>query len=179
MRPQEGHVDGTRNIWVLKPSYGSKGLGVRLLNDGLSTVLAEKDSQRVVQKYVERPLLVGGYKFDIRCWVLVTEWQPLTCWMYEECLLRFCSEQFCLDDLQNRYCHITNRAVNQRPSAPAAHRLVRLRLVDVGWLRRWRLHVWRGEQDWCTRRWRPIQFCKQHAARRKQVSRVIGQGHAY
>ena len=114
VRPQESLVDGSRNIWVLKPSYGSKGLGVRLLNDGLATVLAEKDCQRVVQKYVERPLLLGGYKFDIRCWVLVTQWSPLTCWCYDECLLRFCSEPFALDELQNRYAHITNRAVNQQ-----------------------------------------------------------------
>ena len=113
LRPQESHLDGMRNIWVLKPSYGSKGLGVRLLNDGLATVLSERDAQRVVQKYVERPLLLGGYKFDIRCWVMVTEWSPLTLWVYDDCLLRFCSEPFALNDLGNKYSHITNRTVQQ------------------------------------------------------------------
>ena len=28
-------LDGTRNVWVLKPSYGSKGIGVRLLSGGV------------------------------------------------------------------------------------------------------------------------------------------------
>ena len=106
-------MDGSRNVWVLKPAFGSKGVGVRLLNNGLQAALADTDSQRIVQKYIERPLLVGGYKFDIRCWVLVTSWAPLSCWLYEECLLRFCSDPFTLDDLGNRLSHITNRTVQR------------------------------------------------------------------
>eukprot|EP00900_Chrysochromulina_parva_P023537 jgi/Chrpa1/5817/Chrysochromulina_OHIO_Genome00018252-RA len=114
-------LDGRRNVWVLKPSYGSKGVGVRLLNgdEGLSAVLGERDSRRVVQKYVERPLLIGGYKFDIRCWVLVTEWSPqLRAWFYDDdVLLRFCSDAFDLDELHNRFGHITNRTVQQERCA--------------------------------------------------------------
>ena len=106
-------MDGLRNVWLLKPSYGSKGLGMRLVNDGLHKVLAERDCLRVVQKYVERPLLVHGYKFDIRCWLLVSCWQPLTLWMYDECLLRLCSESFGLEDISNTFGHITNSTVQQ------------------------------------------------------------------
>ena len=118
-RPQMD-IDGQRNIWLLKPSYGSKGLGVRLLNDGLHKVLAERDSQRVVQKYVERPLLVHGFKFDIRVWCLVTDWAPLRVWLYDDCLLRLCSEPFSLHDLGNKFCHITNRSVQRQYAADDA-----------------------------------------------------------
>ena len=63
------------------------------------TALLPQETHWVVQRYIERPLVVFQRKFDIRQWVLVTSWNPLQVWFFKECYLRFCVYDFTLDDL--------------------------------------------------------------------------------
>lgn len=107
----------SKNVWIVKPagtpysvliaiiSLGmSRGRGIRVFDD-LNNLLQytdvenHKESQWIVQKYMENPLLIGNRKFDIRQWVLVTSWNPITIWFYNDCYLRFCVEEFSLEDL--------------------------------------------------------------------------------
>eukprot|EP00438_Fugacium_kawagutii_P035629 Skav226843 [mRNA] locus=scaffold1741:244972:248696:- [translate_table: standard] len=69
---------------------------------------------RIVQKYVERPLLLfSGRKFDLRQWVLVRSVQPLKVFVFSECYLRLCNSMYDLGDLRDRERHISNWQVNK------------------------------------------------------------------
>ncbi|KAF4691320.1 Tubulin tyrosine ligase-like, member, variant 2, partial [Perkinsus olseni] len=97
---QAAHVDGFYNAWIMKPGGKSRGRGIqmmRCLHEILSRCGCSDDSdgsaaadmeQWVVQKYIERPLLIMGYKFDIRVWVLVTDWNPLSVWIWQRPYIR-------------------------------------------------------------------------------------------
>ena len=66
----------------------------------------------IVQKYIEKPLLVYKRKFDIRVFGLMTcVGGVLRGYFYEEGYLRTSSKEFSLKTLANRYVHLTNDAI--------------------------------------------------------------------
>lgn len=108
----------SKNVWIVKPAGMSRGRGIRVFNDlerllEYADVENHKECQWVAQKYIENPLLVCKRKFDIRQWVLVTSWDPLTVWFYEDCYLRFSSQEYSMDDLSDQYVHLTNNSIQK------------------------------------------------------------------
>jgi tubulin monoglycylase TTLL3/8 len=52
-------IDGTRNIWIVKPSYNARGFGIYLVDTVKELVQSGKKGQhKIVQKYIERPYLL-------------------------------------------------------------------------------------------------------------------------
>ena len=105
-------LNGKSNIWIIKPAGLSRGRGITCFNTLVEIMdLLQKEGKWVIQKYIENPLLVLKKKFDIRQWVLVGGWNPLTVWFYERCYLRFGVEDYEVGNLQNKFVHLTNNSV--------------------------------------------------------------------
>ncbi len=108
--PQSSHIDGERNAWILKPAHASRGKGI-LIRTRLEDILTKEHRKNlVVQKYIERPLLVYECKFDIRQWFVVTCWHPLVVWLNRTSYLRFCSQLYSLDSYHESV-HLSNNAI--------------------------------------------------------------------
>jgi len=67
----------------------------------------------VIQKYIERPLLIHGRKFDIRCWALIADDMKL--YYFKEGYIRTSSSEFTMDKqtIEKKDIHLTNNAVQK------------------------------------------------------------------
>ena len=110
---------GVNDIWIVKPvglSCGEK-IVCAMSVQGILVAAKELKYKCVVQKYIERPLLVRtNRKFDIRQWVLVTSADPLVLYGFSECYLRLSGERFSLSthDLQKPSIHLCNHAIQKQ-----------------------------------------------------------------
>eukprot|EP00752_Nemacystus_decipiens_P001893 g1823.t1 len=103
----------TTRVFIVKPDSGCQGRGIFLTQD-LERVDAMES--QVAQLYVQRPLLIEGFKFDLRLYVLVTSVIPLRVYAFKDGLTRFCTEEYTRpsgDNLGKRCMHLTNYAVNK------------------------------------------------------------------
>ena len=69
-----------------------------------------------MSRYVSNPLLIGGKKFDLRVYVVVTRFRPLRAYISRLGFARFCNVKYSSapDDLENPYVHLTNVAVQRK-----------------------------------------------------------------
>ena len=108
-------IDGRHNVWIVKPGRSSRGRGIECFAtlDDIAVYARDPKAHFVVQKYIERPLLIRDRKFDIRQWVLVTSWNPLTVYFYQDAYLRFCRAGFRMGAWDEHDLHLANNAVQK------------------------------------------------------------------
>eukprot|EP00752_Nemacystus_decipiens_P007052 g6322.t2 len=111
--------DFCQNMWIVKPAAKSRGRGIECFTelDKLLSYTESKQSQAVsqwvVHKYIENPLIIASRKFDMRQWVLVTDWNPLTVWFYDRCYVRFGVEEYTTSgsNIGNSFVHLVNNSI--------------------------------------------------------------------
>lgn len=98
--------------WIIKPPASARGVGIKVVNRWSQI---PKRKPIIVQRYVERPLLIQGNKFDLRLYVLVTSINPLRVYLHTDGLARFASVRYSENaaTLNDRYMHLTNYSINK------------------------------------------------------------------
>ncbi|OAF69976.1 putative tubulin polyglutamylase TTLL9 [Intoshia linei] len=119
-------------IWIMKPAAKSQGKGIFLFRR-LKDIIDWKKSESynspcthkqdntelvpietyVVQRYIQNPYLIGGKKFDLRIYVLVQSYNPLKVWLYRSGFARFSNTRYGNSEIDNKYVHLTNVAVQK------------------------------------------------------------------
>lgn len=70
----------------------------------------------ICQVYLKKPLLIDGFKFDLRVYALVTSVDPLRIYIYNEGLTRFATKPYALptkSNAANTFMHLTNYSLNK------------------------------------------------------------------
>lgn len=98
--------------WIVKPQNGCCGSGIRLIQNPFDIV--NETAPAVIQQYIP-PFLLNGFKFDFRFYILISDLQPLTVFIYNEGIARFCTKKYRKPkkgNLKDCFRHITNTAIN-------------------------------------------------------------------
>jgi hypothetical protein len=107
-----GKLPPVRNMWIVKPVGLSRGRGISMLED-LSSLTYSQST--VLQKYIDNPLCLDEYKFDLRIYVVVTSFQPLEAFIYRDGFARISTVKYSTDEksLSNLYIHLTNSSIQK------------------------------------------------------------------
>ncbi|XP_023262611.1 tubulin polyglutamylase TTLL6 [Seriola lalandi dorsalis] len=99
--------------YICKPDTGCQGKGIFITKSSKDIPPGE---HMICQVYVSRPLIIDGYKFDLRIYVLVTSCDPFSIFMFKEGLARFCTTQYnepTHSNVEDVCMHLTNYSINK------------------------------------------------------------------
>ncbi|XP_074449980.1 tubulin monoglutamylase TTLL4 [Larus michahellis] len=103
----------SRQKWIVKPPASARGIGIQVIHKWSQL---PKRRPLLVQRYLHKPYLIGGKKFDLRIYVYVTCYDPLRVYLFKDGLVRFasCKYSSSMKSLSNKFVHLTNYSVNKK-----------------------------------------------------------------
>nr|CCC89558.1 putative tubulin-tyrosine ligase [Trypanosoma congolense IL3000] len=110
-------AENPSNMWIIKVSSGCKGQDILLTRDEVEVeaFLAGLDTKGrkiyVAQKYVQRPLLYHGRKFDVRVWALLKF--PYSIYAFTKGSCRTSSRLYDFDNIDDVLIHLTNHCLQE------------------------------------------------------------------
>ncbi|KAJ9460138.1 Tubulin polyglutamylase ttll-4 [Diplonema papillatum] len=107
-------AENGKATFIVKPPASSCGRGIFLINAPSSVPRSLEPT--VVQRYLPNPLLIDGFKNDLRLYAAVTSFNPLRVYLFTDGLVRFATERYKKGDthLSKRLMHLTNYSVNRK-----------------------------------------------------------------
>ncbi|KAA6369090.1 MAG: putative Tubulin-tyrosine ligase family protein, partial [Streblomastix strix] len=95
--------------FIIKPVAASKGIGIHVVI-GAQSVLCE--SGTLAQEYITNPLLIRGFKFDLRLYVVLMGYDPLRIFLYRDGIVRFASQLYDPHST-SQFSNLTNFSINK------------------------------------------------------------------
>lgn len=102
--------------YILKPETGCQGKGIWVTKNPKEI---KPHEHMICQQYMCKPLLLDGFKFDLRIYCLVTSCDPLRIFLFKDGLARFATNKYSEptnSNIDNVFMHLTNYAINKHSS---------------------------------------------------------------
>ncbi len=109
------HSGKSKVVYIVKPDGGCQGRGIFLTKDW--ETIESISTTHVAQRYISDPMLIDNKKFDLRIYILITSCDPLRIYLFQDGLVRLCTQDFVkpnLSNLDNTCMHLSNYSINKR-----------------------------------------------------------------
>ncbi|XP_067943435.1 tubulin polyglutamylase TTLL11-like [Watersipora subatra] len=112
-RNQKGKAK--KKPFIVKPDGGTQGEGIYLIKEPQDYTFTP-NMTHAVQEYITNPLLIEHTKFDLRIYAILLSLNPVSIYMSQEGLARFCTVQYkepTNKNMHEPYMHLTNYSLNK------------------------------------------------------------------
>ena len=111
-KAQFAHYKDSKTF-IIKPQASSQGKGIFLTKTWANIPYA---GNYIAQRYISRPYLLEGLKFDLRIYVLLQSCDPLKIYIFDDGLARFATKPYeepNANNIDDMFVHLTNYAINK------------------------------------------------------------------